>query len=618
MADLKGKGHWLLAAGVLALGIPVLAQGGPESILPPGFGEASPEPAQPASKAPPPPGAQTAPAKTPTPAQAAEAEIAAGAKALPDEPNAANQPANAVEAIAAKYDLPATSRRSLTQIGPLAPIDGGFAPDAFGKTRGPFLAGLMRTSHAPFVSRWAGVMLRRALLSDTTTPSEINGADWVAERAWLLLRMGEADAARLLVQNVDTDQYTARLYAIAMQAQLATADPAGLCPLLPRALNYSDEPSWEMTQAICASFSADQGAASAALNRAQRRGTARGIDYRLAEKAVGAGPNSRRSVKIEWDGVDHLTTWRFGLATATNVEIPDTLFKSVGAHVRAWEARAPTIPLARRQMGVSVATRLGVFSGAAARTYFAQLAQDADAGSAGAEIGDLLRTAYAGEAIDERVAAMRKLWSRTPVDRATKSASGVDYAMLPVISRAAAGVMPTGSLSADSPWLIAAMLSTGLDRNAAKWLPVVDALDDAPGLRAWALLATGAPDSVTGVSKEKIAKFTQAFSASDGHLSQMLVAGLAGLGRLASADTNEIMTSVKLDVQPRSRWAKAIEAAAGRQERGTVALLAAVGMQAKGWANMPANQLYFITAALKRVGMDAEARMIAAEAMARG
>ena len=358
MVDLKGRGHWLLAAGMLALGIPVLAQGGPESILPPGFGDAQPEPAQPPPKAPrPPSGSQVTAPKAPTPAQAAEAEIAAGAKALADEPNVANQSTNAVEAIAAKYDLPTTSRRSLTQIGPLTPVDGGFAPNAFGKTRGPFLAGLMRTSRAPFVSRWAGIMLRRALLSDTTTPSEINGADWVAERAWLLLRMGEADAARLLVQNVDTDQYTARLYAIAMQAQLATADPAGLCPLLPRALNFSEEPSWEMAQAICASFSADQGAASATLSRAQRRGTARGIDYRLAEKAVGAGPNSRRSVKIEWDGVDHLTSWRFGLATATNVEIPDALFQSVGPHVRAWEARAPTIALARRQVGVSVATR---------------------------------------------------------------------------------------------------------------------------------------------------------------------------------------------------------------------------------------------------------------------
>src|SRR5690606_23807979 len=114
-------------------------------------------------------------------------------------------------------------------------------------------------------------LARRALLSQVDTPADINGADWIAERAWLLLRMGEADNARLLIQGVDSDQFTRRLYSVAMQAQLATADPAGFCPLLPRARDFSDEPGWFMAQAICASFSADQGTASALLNQAQRR-----------------------------------------------------------------------------------------------------------------------------------------------------------------------------------------------------------------------------------------------------------------------------------------------------------------------------------------------------------
>jgi hypothetical protein len=58
-------------------------------------------------------------------------------------------------------------------------------------------------------------------------------------------------------------------------------------------------------------------------------------------------------------------------------------------------------------------------------------------------------------------------------------------------------------------------------------------------------------------------------------------------------------------------------AAAGRGERGTVALLVAVGMQTNDWNAVPARHLYFITAALKQVGLDPYARMIAAEAMAR-
>ncbi len=48
-----------------------------------------------------------------------------------------------------------------------------------------------------------------------------------------------------------------------------------------------------------------------------------------------------------------------------------------------------------------------------------------------------------------------------------------------------------------------------------------------------------------------------------------------------------------------------------------MALLAAVGMQTNDWNAVPVSHLYFITAALRRVGLDPYARMIAAEAMAR-
>src|SRR3546814_7058298 len=90
--------------------------------------------------------------------------------------------------------------------------------------------------------------------------------------------MGEADSARLLVQSVDSDRFTPRLYAIAMQTYLATADPAGLCPLSAGALRFSKEPGWDMTRAICPALSGDQGSASGPLNQAQRRGVVRRID----------------------------------------------------------------------------------------------------------------------------------------------------------------------------------------------------------------------------------------------------------------------------------------------------------------------------------------------------
>jgi hypothetical protein len=97
----------------------------------------------------------------------------------------------------------------------------------------------------------------------------------------------------------------------------------------------------------------------------------------------------------------------------------------------------------------------------------------------------------------------------------------------------------------------------------------------------------------------------------DGQRGRMLVAALAGLGRLADP------TAYGVDPAPRSRWANLIAAAARADQPGTVALLAGVGMQTPSWRGVPPEHLYHIVRALRAVGLEYEARMIAAEAMTR-
>lgn len=592
----------LMLAGVaaLAIALPVIAQQAPESLLPPGFGDPVQE-APPTSR----PGQ---PSLDPSvPPSILPPDVIDEAAPMDSSNAAANNMSD--EEIAEekeKYDFPDSARRLLTRIGPITPATGGLAPDAFGRSPGKFLATLMRQSKAPFASRWASILMRRTLLSATQTPGDINGADWTAERAWLLLRMGEADAARMLVQSVDANNYTPRLYAVAMQTYLATADPAGLCPLSEGALRTSSEPGWEMSRAICASFSGDQGMASSALNQAQRAKIARGIDFRLAEKVVGAGFNARRSVKIEWEGVDKLTAWRFGLATATNVPIPDTLYATVGPHVRAWEARAPMLSPIARRTGVETATRLGVFSGAALVDYYSELTADADVPADFQDRGDALRTAFAGSTPAARIEAMRTWWG-------SKEAGG-DYTSLIALSRAAAA-LPVSNLSGDDvSHLIAAMLSAGYDRSAARWAPVVAQMDGDEALGAWGLLAVGTPSVTVGIDEASVAAYGRGMGAEKG---RMLVAALAGLDRLRGSALQSATSDMALNLAPRGPWAIGIDAAARRGEQGTVALLAGVGMQVADWRRVPASHLYRIVSALHKVGLDPEARMIAAEALAR-
>ena len=74
------------------------------------------------------------------------------------------------------------------------------------------------------VSRWGHILLRRALASRLDAPAGMNPADFAALRAALLVRMGEGEAARALVQDVDAGNYTPALTQAAIDAYVVTAD----------------------------------------------------------------------------------------------------------------------------------------------------------------------------------------------------------------------------------------------------------------------------------------------------------------------------------------------------------------------------------------------------------
>lgn len=577
----------LLGGALLIAAIPAIGQDAPESILPPGFGdpvETPPPgapPRQPADILPGGPSAPTAIGSTPADPLDPNGDLLTEEEKLALELQAPVLP-----------DLPAGAKRSTAQVGLIEESDGGLGPSAFGTADGRYLSHLMRETRAPLASRWSSILLRRALLSKSDTPRNVNGADWVAERAWLLIRMGEADAARSLVQAVDVDRYTPKMFDVAMQAALATADPAALCPMVEPVQTVSKVRAWSYAKAMCAGLSGESGQASALIDGA-RRGAP--IDKVLAEKVVGAGVNTRRAVTVEWENVDALTAWRFGLANATAAEIPDRLLTDANPQVLAWYARAPLVQIDKRVKAAETAALLGVFSSAALVNFYGQLSDFTEAaGEADATAATLL-DAYAGDA-GSRVAALRSLWT-------VSDETSPLYVRQLLTARASARIAADEDYAGDADGLIAAMLSAGLDVQAARWARFADA-----GSLGWALLAVGAPAQAVPWDAGSIDEV----DAGESRRQQFLYAGLAGLGRIAPG-------SVDLDVPIDSQdaWTRALERAVAAREPGTVALLAALGLQGGNWKSVSPAHAYHAISALRRVGLTAEARMIAAEAVTR-
>ncbi|MEO7680502.1 MAG: hypothetical protein ABIS14_07385, partial [Sphingomonas sp.] len=502
----------------------------------------------------------------------------------------------------ARYEMPAYARRPLDLIGPAHPADGALGTNAFGNADGQFLETLMRRLDAPIASRWLSIGLRRALVSQIVTPGNVNGADFAAERAWLLLRMGESVAARDVVQSVDTVDYTPKLDQVGMQAWLATGDPSGMCGVVDRAIDATQERGWLMARVMCAGLAGMPGKATPLFNQARKSGVASGIDLLLAQKVMGSGAGGRQSVTIEWDSVDTLTAWRYGLAMATNTEIPDTLLATLAPQVQSWRAQAPGLaPVVRARTADYAAVR-GVLSNAALVDLYGAISENEDdqALAEGGVARDL-RTAYDAADVQARLSALKQLWDEP------KTPDG-QYARLILTARAAARV-PAGTSGADADRLVAAMLTAGLDMPALRWRNAA-----ATGSNAWAMLMLADPGR-QATTYADVGRYGG--SDPNGLKRKMLFAGLAGLGRMSSAEVERGAQALDVKIGNQNAWTRAIAKAALAHQPATVLVLAAIGMQTPLWQGVPPEALFHIVASLRASGQDGLARMLAVEAIAR-
>lgn len=496
-------------------------------------------------------------------------------------------------------------QRPIDTVGTLGSEEGGIAFDGFGGTDGRFLVGLLNATRAPLTSRWQQITARRVLLSRVPTPSGVTPADWIAARALFLARSGQADPARLLVSAVDADRITPAFSQAAMLTALAGADASGLCPYAP--FVEGTAPLWRMAQAICAGLSGEPGRAVALVERARRaEGGRRTPDILLAEKVIGATANGRRAVRMRWEEVPQLTPWRFGMAAATGADPSQALWDDAPPEIRTWGARAPLLSPIRRAELADAAAELGAFSSADYVTsYSAAVAAGDPLPDALGEATGHLADAYTADEVGGRLAAMRSLWGQ--------ETGAADYAALVLTARAAVRVVPSGDRIGDVDRLVASMFTAGLDRSASRWAEVVEDDGSEESDLAWALLAVGSPDAVVTRSPGRVEKFA---GRQDKHRSALLVAALAGLGRLDEDSARGLMQDLGGSLSATSRWSNLL-AAAARGQPGTVALLASAGLQVRDWADVPPQHLFHILSAYRQVGLEGSARMIAAEALTR-
>lgn len=623
----------LLAGAALALtSVWAVAQDAPESILPKMFDEPAPAPAPKAAPTVrptprPAPSPQASPSR-PTAAETPRSVATPVVQPLPTQTRSgATTPESDVklarvptleevqnmtpedleELLGSKiqFDTPPAARRSMERVGLLDEAEGGLPAASLARQNPKLVEVALSSNRGALVSRWGHILLRKALVSRLQTPEGMAPEQFAALRIGLLLRMGEVDAARAVLQDIDIDNYTPALGLLALRTYERTADFTGLCPVIATQGNLLDDPRWNVAKTICEAFRGGSGPALSQLERDRRRGAMSNIDMLLAQKYAGAAGKSRRAVTIEWDKVEDMTPWRYGLAIGVGLEPPERLMANAGRQYDYTTALAPMISLQRRAAAADVAAAAGILSNAAMVDLYSQIYADAEITGEWQNRAESLREAYAGSSPAARFAAMQALWNGAADEDAAYSRR--------VLTAAAAARMPvTEDLADDAAPLIASMLSAGFDANAMRWSSVVE--DGSP---AWALLALAAPGSDRSVGAGDVDEYLDADGSAGKRKGAFLVAGLAALGRLDDGAVSRFSNDLSLRLDEATAWTTAIESAAGRGDKASVVLLAGFGMQGTDWQRMTPRYLFHIISALRQVGFEAEARMIAAEAVSR-
>lgn len=614
------KRHFLIGGAALALcSTLVLAQQRPESLLPPGFDDPAPTPtATPAPR----PQATAQPAQPGTPPDTSTPVI----QPLPGVPSAPVTSAPAVTlpsnlpsideleklstdeldellGLKPKFDMPPAARRSMERVGLLDTAEGGLPTASLTNQPAAIVRAALAGTKRPLVSRWGHIMLRSALASRLETPQGMDPVEFAALRVRALNAMGEWNVAKALAQDVDTGNWNGALTDAAFDAYLHSADLVGICPRVQVGTHDRDDAQWAMTRSICAAYSGQGARAGSELSRMLSRSKAEPIDVLLAQRFAGAAGSGRRAVNLEWEEVSELTPWRFALANAVGAELPDTLLAKQSPTLQRMAATAPMLPLVQRIGAADRAAREGILSSAAMVDLYSQLRAETGTEGDGARIAARLRDAYVQTGGPARVAAIKDVWgSPTP-----------DYGRLVLTAYAAARLEPEEALVADAPQLIASMLSAGLERDALRWASLLP-----QGSEGWALLVFAQANRATPVTSGQFESFADDDQSARQRKSAFLLAGLAGLERIEPDVVESYAEDLGTDFARQSRWSTLIDGAADAGNPGLVAFLAGVGMQGTGWDQMTPRHLYHIVSALNRVGLSAEARMIAAEAVARG
>ncbi len=265
-----------------------------------------------------------------------------------------------------------------------------------------------------------------------------------------------------------------------------------------------------------------------------------------------------------------------GLSTATGMMPPERLVNaSSRPNPGVAGARADVYRRRSDCRSARIAAALGVFSSQSLLDLYAASFDATDPDALGETEAWQLRLAYIGKDLDARLSAMRTIWgnAQSPLDR-------VAAQVLAVAGSATCRAKPRAAVRRARPGRLSAGRrirprsgALGPSRSA-KWTT-------SRPTKVWAMLALGAPDSLQAGDQtaSRIEDFADRDQSEGKQRTALLVAGLAGLGRIDAATAGNLNRTYQLGLAAETGWTRMIDGAMRRRQSGTPMLLTASALQ---------------------------------------
>ena len=507
--------------------------------------------------------------------------------------------------------------------GALGPGDGGFGADLWRGSDGARLMRLMARAAAAARSPAVREPLRRALASAAAPPpgSWERGA-FLAARLDALLRLGAFEDAERTAEAAGEPGALRPL----VEAAFWRGDLAAACAATRAAARERGEPAWRRALVLCQAAAGET--ETAALTLALLQDEAEEADLprlRLAARLLGQIDSADA---IFDDGPGFAASVAAGLLAGAETA------RGLGPAAARAAALRPELDMDTRLAAAERAAALGALAPRRLAEIYGEAAPEAG-GEIGGETGEpegpraralFFRSAAAADSDARRAALLASLWAPAP--------DGPGFAPL---ARAAAGTLraiaPDPGLAWFAPAAIRAALAIGAAETAAAWYRALSAAADGGGAAAatarWrAFLPVAALGAATGLpwTERSAAQWWSAMPEGPGApgpeergaRAERGFTVIDALGRPVGVEGWALF----LDAPPASRtvvpniglrYGMRDAARAGRV--GEALLLAALVLGGDGPAGASPLALGAVLRALRALGLESEARAIAAEAL---